>query len=255
MSVRPETDPKEVVLEIEVDVNDEYINEHIEAEGVEPPRRWAIEFDLKEVPASLRAPLREAHRRYLSVEPYPVFPAPTDDPRTFLALIDPWLESAERAEAAEESERQTEEQRAEDRHKAFLSTMAEWARANGSPRLKAALERGYKANTTYALERATQELPGFWVDTAGDSEWGERSDPSEGALELERAVQRLLDIMGSQEKARIVWLITPPRQLSRWLEEDRDEYFEAQEAILVGNYLGRYPVILPADPALRREDS
>jgi len=255
MSVRPETEPKEVVLEFEVDVSDAYIEDYIETLGVEPPRRWAIEFDLQEVPPHLRSALRKVHARYLNVEPYPRFPAPTDDPEEFVDLISPWLEVMEQEEAAQRDERLAEEKRAEENQKQFHASMAEWAGDHGSPRLKAAIVRGYKANTTYALERAGQELPGFWVDTAGDLEWGERSDPSEAALDLEEAVQHRLDAVGVDRRAKIVWLTEPPRLLLRWLEEEQGEDFEAQEAILVTDYLERYSIVLPVDPDLHREVS
>jgi hypothetical protein len=254
MSVRPETEPQEIVLEFEVDVSDAYIEGYIETLGVEPPRRWSIEFDLQDVSPPLRSALRDVHARYVSVDPYPQFPAPTDDPEEFLNLITPWLDDVEQEEAAQEEERQAEERQAEERQKVFLSAMADWARDQGSPRLRAAIDRGYKANTTYALERAAQEVPGFWVDTAGDAEWGERSDPSEEALDLEESVQHLLAAEGIREQAKIVWLTAPPRLLSRWLEDDQGEYFEPQEAILVTDYLDRYPIVLPVDPDLRRGD-
>ncbi len=253
MSVRPETEPQEIVLVFEVDVSDAYIEDYIETLGVEPPRRWSIEFDLQEVPPALRSALRKAHARYLSVDPYPSILAPTDDPEEFLDLITPWLEVVEQEEVAEERERQALEQQAEEQQKIFLSAMADWAHDQGSPRLKAAIERGYKANTTYALERAAREVPGFWVDTAGDAEWGDRSDPSEEALDLEKAVQHLLAAQGIKKQAKIVWLVTPPRLLTRWLEDEQGEYFESQEAILVADYLDRYTIVLPIDPDLRRE--
>jgi hypothetical protein len=251
MSIRPLKELKKVTLTFEFDVSDEYIERTIDEHGMRPSRRWAVTFDLADVPAAFRGRLRKAHALYMDVEPYPAISAPTEDPEEFLTAIEPWIKQAS-AEQKEEEAR-TEER---DKEKAianarFRMEMKEWVRVHGSPRLRAAVERNYKANTTYAMERAAAEMPGFWVDTAGDSEWGERSDPSEEALMLESKVQDRMAEHEVELDTRIVWLTETPRVMDRWLEEE-DGAFEVQEAIVVSRYLGRYVLVMPIDSDLRR---
>jgi hypothetical protein len=132
--------------------------------------------------------------------------------------------------------------------------MRDWVAKHGSRRLKLAIEGGYRTYTSYALERSQQELPGFWVDTAEDCEWGERVDPTEEALVLEDETRQRLQEIDPQLRARIVWLTETPRALDAKMEE-HDFEFESQEAILIEEYLGRYLLVMPLDPELRREDA
>jgi len=251
MSIRPLKELEKVTLRFKFDVSDDYIERTIDEQGMRPSRRWTVIFDLADVPAALRGPLRKAHALYMDVDPYPQIPAPTEDPEEFLTAIEPWMEQAaveQKEEEAREEEREKEKGVADAR---FRMEMKEWIRIHGSNRLRAAVQRGYKANTTYAMERSAKETPGFWVDTAGDAEWGERSDPSEEALALESEVQGRLTEQTANLEARIVWLTEPPRALDRWLEEN-DDAFEAQEAIVVTDYLNRYVLVMPVAEELRR---
>jgi hypothetical protein len=244
-----------VELEFKVDVSDEFVTDHIQRLGTEPPKRWAIEFDLEEQPPHLRALLLEAHQRYLAVEPFPTVREPTDDPDLFLSMVVPWLETVETQEAKEKQEKEEEELERQAAQERFNTEMQWWVAENGSPRLRAAVEGGYRSNTTYAIERAASELPGFWIDTAGDIEWGQRTDPSIEALDLVQAVQeRAIRPLNLHLDPRIIWLTEAPRALDQYLEEkEEEEGFEPQEAILVEGYLGRYDAVLPVDSALHRE--
>ena len=251
MSIRPLKELEKVALDFEFDVSDEYIERTIDEQGMRPSHRWAVTFDLAEVPAAFRGRLRKAHALYMRVDPYPQIAAPTEDPEEFLAAIEPWMEQAGIEQEEEEAREEEHEKEKEVASARFRMEMKEWVGANGSPRLRAAVQRGYKANTTYAMERSFNEMPGFWVDTAGDAEWGERSDPSEEALVLENEIQSHLAEQEIDLETRIVWLTEPPRALDRWLEEN-DDAFEAQEAIVVTNYLGRYVLVMPITEELRR---
>lgn len=250
MSIRPVEEAEKVTLDFRIVVASEFIEERIDEEGVRPPTEWDISFDLEGIPPPLRRRLRLAHDRYTEVDPYPEFPRPIGDPEPFLDALEPWLDGVEAEEARDEDMGKEIEQVTEEVQQRFREDMATWAAENGSDRLKAALKRDYRANTTYAVERASYEFPGFWVDTAGDCEWGERTDPSEEALRLEEAVEAHIEASGLGLPHRIVWLEEAPRALDRMLEEE-GESFEAEEAILVPGYLGRYELVLPLSEDLR----
>lgn len=250
MSIRPSSPPKPVRLAFEVDVSGDFISGFIEERGVRPPKRWAIEFNLETVEPHLRGLLLNAYERYLEVEPYPQVAEPTDEPEAFLSTLLPWLDSAEKLEEQELASQEEESRLEAETHERFMEEMRGWSEIFGSKRLKAALAGGYKANTTYALERAAMEIPGFWVDTASDMDWAERSDPSLEALELEGAAKAQFSALNELETA-IVWLKEAPRSLVRALEGD-DLEFDPQETLIGLGYLGRYAVALPVDEALHR---
>lgn len=250
MSIRPVQKAQKVTYDFRIIVSQEFIEEHIDTEGVRPSLEWDIDFDVEEIPLALRRRLRHAYERYMEVEPFPEFPTPIEDPETFLEALEPWLDKVEAEEADEEKEEEKLAGAVEAAQLHFKKHMEGWAAENGSPRLRAALERGYRANTTYAIERAASELPGFWVDTADDCEWGERTDPSEEGLRLEEALEAHISLRGIELEHRIVWLEEAPRALDRFLDEE-DEVFEAQEVILIPAYLGRYSLVLPVDENLR----
>lgn len=253
MTIRPLKEFEKVTLDFEFDVSDEYIEKTIDAMGFRPSRRWAVTFDLADVPAPLRGKLRQAHDLYMHVDLYPMIGGPTEDPEAFLAAIGPWMEQAQAELDAEEAEDDKLEKEAAVEQARFRLEMKEWVSQHGSPRLRAAIQRNYKANTTYAGERAAIEMPGFWVDSAGDAEWGERSDPSEEALALEDEVRSDLENEKRDLETRVVWLTEAPRALDRRLEEEDDE-FEPQEAIIVLRYLSRYVLVMPVDTDLRRAE-
>jgi hypothetical protein len=97
-------------------------------------------------------------------------------------------------------------------------------------------------------------MPGFWVDTAEDCEWGERADPSEEALVLAHSFKDHLEEHDGSLTIYIVWLTETPRALDRKMEAE-GLAFEAQEALIIPAYLGRYLLVMPLDPSLRRDPS
>jgi hypothetical protein len=252
-TVRPLKDAKPVTLEFEATISEDYVNEVIDREGVRPASRWGFEFDLGEIEGpEIRQRLRRAHERYLEVEPYPELDRPEEDPERFLDTLEPWLTMIEEGVAKEEKENALEEERKKKLMSEFAVEMQRWVSEHGSRRLRLAIARDYRSNTSYALERLVKELPGFWLDSADDCKWGERADPSEEALLLEEAVRNQLAELGLELDTRIVWLTETPRALDRMLEAEEIE-FEPQEAVKVADYLGRYLLVMPVEENLRRD--
>lgn len=250
--LRPMGDPQPVELVFELTVSEEFVKDFIDKEGVEPARKWRLQFDLAEVGTpDLRHRLRRAWERYLEVEPYPEFPRPESDPEKFLELIEPWLAVVEAEEVKAEKAADEEGIEEQARMDEFVRGLKLWVPVHGSKRLQMAAERGYRANTSYALERVGKEMPGFWLDSAEDCEWGERADPSEEALNLEQEVQAHLGEVDPELEVRIVWLTETPRSLDRMMEEN-DLEFSPQEALIVSGYLGRYLIVMPVNAELRR---
>jgi hypothetical protein len=251
-TLRPIGDPQPVELIFKVTVSEEFVKDCIDKEGMEPARKWALQFDLAEVDtAALRQRLRRAWERYLEVEPYPEFPRPEGDPEAFLQVIEPWLDEVEEEEVEAEKAAAREAKEEKARTDAFGLELERWVSAHGSRRLQMAAERGYRTNTSYALERVGREMPGFWLDSAEDCEWGERADPSEEALNIEQAIQAHLNEVDPELEVRIVWLTETPRSLDRMMEKE-DLEFSPQEALIVSGYLGRYLIVMPVDVRLRR---
>jgi hypothetical protein len=241
-TLRPLKDAKPVELKFRATMSAEFVEKMIDESGMEPSEEWEFAFDLGEIESpELRRRLRQAHDRYMDVEPYPVLPRTEEDPEKFLELLEPWLDRVE-AEEAEERESLA----------AFAENMKSWVTSHGSNRLQLAVERDYRANTSYAVERAGQELPGFWVDTAEDCEWGERVDPTEELLVLEKSVRNHLQDVDPRLDVRIVWLTETPRALDRKMEALNAE-FEPQEALIVPDYLGRYLLVMPSGEDLQRD--
>lgn len=254
-TLRPVAEPTPVELSFRASMSADLINKVIDDEGMQPSDEWELTFDLKEVESSdLRRRLREAHDRYLAVAPYPVLNRLEEDPAGFLEDLEPWLKEAEKEKVEIEAAAAmaTEEESAI--MAVFLQDMKSWVAANGSERLKLAAEGGYRINTSYALERSRQEMPGFWVDSAEDCEWGERADPTEEALLAERALKAHLEKIDPSLETRIVWLTETPRALDNKMEAEGVE-FEAQEALVVQGYLGRYLLVMPLEILLRRDSS
>jgi len=134
-------------------------------------------------------------------------------------------EAAER-EAREAEEKAMKEEREREKR--------QWIDQHGSNYLKKATKLGYDCQRQYVTERAAREFPGFTVDFNNYADWRSRSCPSEEALEL------LEDILNRGFKdAKIVWLTAPPYYWSRY----SDGHYEAREAVVVGDYLGRYTLI------------
>lgn len=249
--LRPLKEARRVVLEFTYEVDRAWVDQMIDEEGYEPSSSWRVDFDLSEIsPSGLRKRLRHSHDRYEAVEEgYPVLSTPTQDPLEFADGIEEWLNATEKERAAAATKAEAEMAGEIANNEAFEREMGEWVAAHGSARLRAAVKRRYKANRTYALERAAAEFPHFWVDTSEDLEWHDRIDPTAAALELEAQIGALLERLEIGEaEARIVWLTEAPREVDQVLDEI-GEQFEPQEAIVVSPYLRRYQLAIPVDPA------
>jgi hypothetical protein len=138
-------------------------------------------------------------------------------------------EAANREKAKAEREAREAEEAAmrEEREKEKRQWIAEF----GSDYLKRAVKLGYDCQRQYVTERADKEFPEFDVDFDYQAEWRSRSCPSEEALELvEDALERGFD-------AEVVWLTEPTREI------EYDEEYEAREAVVVENYLGKYTLV------------
>lgn len=141
-------------------------------------------------------------------------------------------QAAERAkEAAEREAREAAEKAAKEERQ---REKRQWIEQYGSDYLKKATKLGYDCQRQYVTERAAREFPGFTVDFDKYADWRSRSCPSEEALEL------LEDIMNRGYKdVKIVWLTEPPYYWSRY----SDGHYEAREAVVVRDYLGRYTLV------------
>jgi hypothetical protein len=226
-------------------VSDAFIQERIELEGVELPNQWTISFSLQDLPdPGTRSRALALRRLYQDLEGEPQFEAPTDDPIEFLDRLEEWIASEKDLLDYEEGQRQQLELIAEQESREFEETMDAWIEYRGSYRLKTARKKRYKVTSTYARARGREELPGFWIDTAGSAKYRERVDPSAEALRAEGNIEEFLSQHGLQLQTRIIWLVEPPSGF----EEVYDDWeFEQQEAILVTDYLGRYDAFLLID--------
>jgi flagellar biosynthesis GTPase FlhF len=147
-------------------------------------------------------------------------------------------EAQEAQEAANKAKREAEREareaeeaaRREEREKEKRQWIAEF----GSDYLKRAVKLGYDCQRQYVTERAEKEFPGFDVDFDNYADWRSRSCPSEEALEI---------VEDAQERgfatAKVVWLTDPPY---KWNDYEDGEY-EAREAVVVENYLGKYTLV------------
>lgn len=233
----------------EYSVSEEFIEERIELEGIELPRRWTINFSLQDLPdPGTRARALSLRRLYEELDGELELEAPTDDPIEFLERLEEWAGAEQELIDYEESQRRQFEMDKELEAKAFEQAMDVWIEKHGSYRLKTARKKRYKVTSSYARARGREELPGFWIDTAGVAGYRERVDPSGEALKTEANVEKFLSLGDLELRTRIVWLVSPPSALSEIYE---DWEFEQQEAILVSGYLGRYEAFLPLDPDYR----
>jgi hypothetical protein len=245
-------DPSPVELQFRGTLSPEYVDEIIDQTGVRPPTEFEITFKLDEVESpDHRRRLRLARARYEEVGPYPELRRPAADPGEFLEAIEPWLDQVEREKAEAEAQEGLEAEEAEAAMSLFREEMKRWVVEHGSERLRLATEGNYRTNTSYALERSKLEMPGFWLDSAEDCEWGERADPTEEALLLEKSAREQIGGTDPSLTIRIVWLTETPRALDHKMEEEGLE-FEAQEALIVERYLGRYLLVMPLEADLRR---
>lgn len=99
-----------------------------------------------------------------------------------------------------------------------------WVAAHGSEFLRKACGAGYDCQRKYVAERAATEFPGYVVDWNDKAAWRDRSCPSESALDEALRTGGL-----------VVWLTVSG------VEDDYD--FEAREAVVVREYLGKYDLI------------
>jgi hypothetical protein len=144
-------------------------------------------------------------------------------------------EAQEAQEAANKAKREAEREAREAEEAAMREEREkekrQWIAEFGSDYLKRAVKLGYDCQRQYVTERADKEFPEFDVDFDYQAEWRSRSCPSEEALELvEDALERGFD-------AEVVWLTEPTREI------EYDEEYEAREAVVVENYLGKYTLV------------
>lgn len=245
----PEGEPRIVEYGFRYEVADSFIEAGLDDEGVEVPKSWTIAFELRDLPnADLRRRARKIKAAWSTTPGYPILEEPTEDPVEFIEAAEAWLTEA----TGDLSEHEAAERRRSESAADFAMEKDAWIQEHGSTRLKRANARQYKVNRLYAQERADEEFPRFWLETGDGARWGERTDPSEAALDLEEQVREGLTTRWGEMDARIVWLITPPAELAaRW--EIPSLEWEAQEAILVQPYLGRYRLFLPLDNSLWRD--
>lgn len=105
-----------------------------------------------------------------------------------------------------------------------------WIDEHGSDFLKKAVNAGYDCQRRYVTERAAIEHLNAIVDFNDNAKWRSRSCPSEEALDL-----------ALKAGGTVVWLTIPPhtQEQADWAFND----FEACEAVVVGEFLGKYDVI------------
>ena len=234
-------------------VADEWIAHRIDEEGVEPPRTWRIEFELRELAdAAARRRARRLEELWSSIPGEMVLEAPTDDPDEFLNLLEEWVNERQDQIGLVPNEESDEVLRRR-RIAEFDVEMARWIEEHGSARLKLARSRGYKVTSSYAKERGVEELPECWVDTASKARYRERVDPSMRALKVETNFRSWIESMDLGIETRIVWLVEPPSSMAEFFEFANDDPFdsgadfEQQEALMVPYYLGKYSAFLPVD--------
>lgn len=226
-------------------VSDEFIEERIELEGVELPREWTITFSLQDLPdPGTRSRALALRRLYLGLEGELQLETPTDDPIEFLDRLEEWIAAEKELVEYEEGQRRQFEQAREREGLEFEEEMDFWIQAQGSYRLKTARKKNYKVTSSYARARGREELPGFWIDTAGNAEYRERVDPSAEALKTEANIESFFSQHELDLRTRVVWLVEPPSGFDEVFEEWD---FEQQEAILATKYLGRYDAFLLID--------
>lgn len=237
-------------------VSDTWIENQVDETGLQPPKTWQIQFQLRELrDAEARKRARALEDIWYSIPDDVELPEPIDDPERFLDLVEEWIEehSDEVASSGEESGEARRRRRIVD----FDAEMDAWIEENGSDRLKLGRSRKYKVTSTYAIERGREELPRWWIDTAGKAGYRERVDPSKPALDVETNVRRWIAFNELGLEPRIVWLTSPPPAMAEYMEYgegdpfDEQSEFEQQEALLIPGYLGRYSAYLPIDSGQR----
>lgn len=130
------------------------------------------------------------------------------------------------------TEKVEEERKAALKAQAALEKFA-WIIDLGSDHLKRAHAAGYDCQRLYVQERTALEYPGFTIDFDDLAEWKGRACPSPEALDEAETV-----------KGEVVWLTHPPYVLEA--EADGyscDDAYEAHEAVVVREFLGKYDLV------------
>ena len=112
-----------------------------------------------------------------------------------------------------------------------------WILENGSEYLKNCLELGQYAHKNYVLERVAKEFPGgFTLDYENNAKWDTKYSPSPDAI------NELKELRKKTADSEIIWLTREPVEAGKEYNYDDDE-FEACEALIVKNFLGKYDLI------------
>lgn len=228
------------------------IDKFVAQNASEPPESFQVSVDLSLLDADLRKRAFHVYQRLEQQrlaqeddamwetlppahERFPQLPTETTDPEVVVTAWEGRFAGFDAAVAKEAERTRIEQAVVEGKRAAFRGEMARWIREQGSERLKLALERDYKIHTLYVRERAAQEFPGFILDPNSKSRWRERTNPSLGALKLERFALACQARISTLYKIRVVWLL-------------KDEAGEdaKREAVAVPEYLGFYTLL--ADP-------
>lgn len=244
--------PAPVPIALPFAVAEEWIVDQLEATGKRVAANHTLACAVEELPVELRrrALLVARQREELEdAEHRPQIAAlDVDDPlanaeRVIAAWERHLKDEAKQAKARQlKHSAETAKKRAE--AKRFREAMASWIAAHGSADLKRAHQRGYKVASVYVRERAGVEFPGFMVDTTDEAEWGERSNPTGEALDLEEQTLARVQELGTEYAVRIVWLTTPPKAF--WRVEGA---FVDREAVVVRGWLGRYDLVSLVPPS------
>lgn len=137
----------------------------------------------------------------------------------------------ESANAQRKAEREAKEAAKNAERERVEADKLQWIQEHGSDYLKDAVTLGYDCQRQYVDERSEKEFPDFAVDFGDQAEWKSRSCPSREALAEAK------NLIAKGYKAEVVWLTCPP-----W-EVDEYERFEADEAVVIRNYLGKYDLV------------
>lgn len=113
----------------------------------------------------------------------------------------------------------------------------DWILAHGSQYLKDCLELNVRANLEYVVERAGVEYPDYTVDYTDNAKWEDRFSPTPEAL------AELKQLRAKGVESEIAWLTRPAKVRDDEDEYDEDNQFEACEAVVIRNFLGKYDLI------------
>ena len=112
-----------------------------------------------------------------------------------------------------------------------------WILEHGSNYLKDAASLDYDCQRLYAIERSSLEYPDFTLDFDDKADWSSRSCPSAKAI----AIVKSLVAFGID--AQVVWLTSPVDGEESDEFDDEESGFDAREAIVIRDYLGKYDLV------------